>query len=63
MKTTIVSITVLFLLSCSLFAQNEKNLLSGKYSTAELQRILIPQKDWTPFPRIDDREGWAKADQ
>ncbi|MDR1603059.1 MAG: heparinase II/III-family protein, partial [Tannerella sp.] len=39
------------------------NLLSGKYSTAELQRILIPQKDWTPFPRIDDREGWAKADQ
>jgi hypothetical protein len=62
MKTTIVSIIVSFLISCSLFAQKE-NLLSGKYSAAELQRILIPCEDWTPFPRIDDREGWAKADK
>ncbi|MDR2765785.1 MAG: heparinase II/III-family protein [Tannerella sp.] len=62
MRTTVVSIIVLFLLSCSLFAQKE-NLLSGKYSAAELQRILIPQKDWTPFPRLDDREGWARADK
>jgi hypothetical protein len=48
-------------LSNLLYAQKE-NLLSGKYSVAELQRILIPQQDRTLFPRIDDREGWAKAD-
>ena len=62
MKKTIVFITVFLLLACSLYAQKE-NLLGGKYSAAELQRLLIPQKDWTPFPRIDDREGWAEADR
>ncbi|MDR1454429.1 MAG: heparinase II/III-family protein [Tannerella sp.] len=59
-KKAITSVTILFLLSCSLHAQ-ERNLLSGKYSAAELQHMLIPTEDWTPFPRIDDREGWAKA--
>ncbi|MDR1668294.1 MAG: heparinase II/III-family protein [Bacteroidales bacterium] len=52
---------IFFFVSFGVFAQ-EQNLLSGKYSTEELQRILIPQAGWTPFPRIDDREGWAKAD-
>jgi hypothetical protein len=61
MRTIIVSI-VLFFISCGLSAQKE-NLLSSKYSATELQRILIPQAEWTPFPRIDDREGWAKADK
>jgi hypothetical protein len=37
-------------------------LLGNKYSVAELQRLLIPPDAWTPFPRIDDRSGWAKAD-
>lgn len=40
----------------------EQNLLSGKYSVEELQRILIPQDKLTPFPHIDDRRGWANAD-
>jgi hypothetical protein len=63
MKRTIASVIVSFLVSCSLIFAQKENLLSGKYSAAELQRILIPQKDWTPFPRLDDREGWAKADR
>ncbi|MDR3261699.1 MAG: hypothetical protein LBT78_07670, partial [Tannerella sp.] len=55
-------IAILWAASCSLFAQ-EKNLLSGKYSASELQNLLIPQAAWTPFPRLADREGWAKADK
>src|SRR5258706_1598800 len=46
----------------SLVAQTH-NLISGKYSTEELKKILIPQADWKPFPKLDDREGWSKADQ
>ncbi|GAB3317279.1 heparinase II/III-family protein [Larkinella ripae] len=39
------------------------NLLSGKYTGDALQKVLIPQAKWTPFPKRDDRAGWAKADQ
>lgn len=40
-----------------------QNLLSGKYSKEELRKVLIPAKTWTPFPKTNDRAGWAKADQ
>jgi peptidoglycan/xylan/chitin deacetylase (PgdA/CDA1 family) len=50
------------LLSCGLFGQN-RNLLSSKYTLPELQDKLIPLSQWTPFPKPDDREGWAKADR
>ncbi|WP_315823117.1 hypothetical protein [Paraflavitalea speifideaquila] len=40
----------------------QQNLLSGKYPAAQLKSVLIPQSQWTPFPRITDRAGWAKAD-
>lgn len=43
-------------------AQNQ-NLLSGKYTVDELQKLLIPRAEWTPFPAISDRQGWEKADQ
>ncbi|MDR3267856.1 MAG: heparinase II/III-family protein [Tannerella sp.] len=56
-----VLFAILWAASCSLFAQ--ENLLSGKYSASELQNLLIPQAEWTPFPRLADREGWAKADK
>ena len=51
---------------CVLFnvsSGQNKNLLSGKYSREELSRLLIPQAKWTPFPKITDRNGWAKANQ
>ena len=53
----------LFLFSLAVFAQQDQNLMSSKYSVQELQNLLIPQAQWTPFPRIDDRAGWAKANQ
>jgi len=43
-------------------AQNQ-NLLSGKYSAEQLKTVLIPQAQWTPFPKITDRAGWSKADE
>ncbi|MBT1703772.1 heparinase II/III domain-containing protein [Chryseosolibacter indicus] len=45
----------------SLMAQ--QNLLSGKYKPEELKKVLIPLAEWHPFPKLDDREGWSKADQ
>lgn len=41
----------------------KQNLLSGKYTLEELEKVLIPHAQWTPFPKIDDRDAWAKADQ
>lgn len=40
----------------------QQNLLSGKYSSQQLQELLIPQSSWKPFPQITDRAGWDKAD-
>jgi hypothetical protein len=40
----------------------ETNLLSSKYSREELQRLLIPKKQWAPFPHITDRAAWSRAD-
>ncbi len=45
----------------ALYAQ-QQNLLSGKYSSEELKQLLIPQAEWMPFPKLNDREGWSKAD-
>ena len=55
---------LLVVLSCSIPQLSaQQNLLSGKYSTQQLQELLIPQTGWTPFPRITDRAGWDKADE
>jgi hypothetical protein len=60
MKRSTILFIALFL-SSSIFAQTQ-NLLSSKYTVADLQRRLIPRNEWTPFPRLDDRASWAKAD-
>ena len=59
----IILIITFFLFSLTVSAQQEQNLISGKFSKQELQSILIPQAQWTPFPRLNDREGWAKANR
>lgn len=51
----------LLLLILSLAAQ-QHNLLSGRYDAARLKTLLVPAAAWTPFPKITDREAWAKAD-
>lgn len=53
---------LLIFIACNVFAQG-RNLLSKKYSVQDLCGLLIPQEQWTPFPKLTDRTGWAKADQ
>jgi hypothetical protein len=53
---------LLIMLPC-LHLAAQQNLLSGKYPAAQLTKVLIPQAQWTPFPRTSDRAGWAKADK
>lgn len=57
-----ISLLLIFLCSSFVSANNE-NILSGKYSQTELESILIPRSQWTPFPSINDREAWAAADE
>lgn len=37
--------------------------ISTTYTVVELQNILIPQEEWTPFPKLKNRDAWAQADQ
>jgi hypothetical protein len=50
------------LISLGIYSQAQ-NLLSGKYSNEELSKILVSHTDFKPFPKINDRAGWSKADQ
>jgi hypothetical protein len=58
---TLFNAFIISLFCLSAFAQTP-DLLSGKFTQAELKKALIPQAQWTPFPKRDDRAGWAKAD-
>ncbi|HVU84740.1 MAG TPA: hypothetical protein VHC50_07855, partial [Puia sp.] len=56
-------ILFLFLaIPCLQLSAQDQNLLSGRYSADSLKMLLIPAGRWTPFPKINDRDGWAKAD-
>lgn len=52
-----------FLFSCLSLPAQGQNLLSGKFSKSELANMLIPQEEWIPFPKLNDRESWSKADK
>jgi hypothetical protein len=56
-------ITSLCILLAIMFQLPAQNLLSAKYPNDKLKELLIPQAQWTPFPKITDRSGWAKADE
>lgn len=59
-KPTLLLLNLILFLS--VFGQ-QQNLLSGKYSKDELSKIIIAADQWVPFPKIEDRAAWAKADQ
>jgi hypothetical protein len=61
MKRQLLSV-IFIMISIGLSAQ-KPNLMSGKYSKEALAKMLIPRDKWTPFPLINDRAGWEKADQ
>jgi len=37
----------------------QRNLLTGRYSLADLQTCLLPATEWHPFPKAGDDAGWA----
>lgn len=39
----------------------EHNILSHRFSRAQLQKILIPRKEWKPFPQSEERAAWEKV--
>ncbi len=59
MKKTICALLVIL---CYRQLPAQQNLLSGKYTAAQLKTVLIPQAQWTPFPKTSDRAAWARAD-
>lgn len=59
MKKYIVLTGFLILFGRLLVAQN---LLSGRYTSAQLTEKLIPYAKWEPFPHTDNRVGWQQAD-
>ena len=61
-KGFIIVVMLHVLLTACVRQEGEQNLLSSKYTLPELQNVLIPQSQWVPFPRIDDRKGWERAD-
>ena len=51
---------VVFILSSSLTAGEELNLLSKTHSPEKLKGIIISAKDWHPFPTADEHGRWQK---
>jgi hypothetical protein len=59
-KHPVIFTLLFFFLAAALPGQD---LLSGKYTGQEIEKLLIPADRWTPFPRLADREAWAGAGQ
>ncbi len=59
-KITFLLFTLMF---CMGFLADAQNLLSGKFTKEELSKLIISYEKWAPFPKINDRAGWAQADQ
>lgn len=58
-----IILIVLIALSVDSAQAQQQNLISGKYSADELQKLLIPHAEWKPFPKINEREKWKEANQ
>lgn len=58
----------LFTLLCSLtllcsvksYAYTERNLLTQRADIETLKTVLVPNRQWVPYPAYSDREGWDK---
>ncbi|MHC4542731.1 MAG: hypothetical protein ACYS74_23610, partial [Planctomycetota bacterium] len=53
-KRFVVSVVVGFFLTNHASALS----LSQQVSKGELGKMLVPSKDWRPFPSAEDREAW-----
>jgi Heparinase II/III-like protein len=53
----------LLLIISSSICLNAQDMLGNKFTLDELGKIVIPYSKWMAFPKIEDRQGWSKADQ
>ncbi len=58
-----IALLLVVVTGCIQLTAQTKDLLSGRYDINKLKSIIIPYDQWTPFPKIGDRAGWAKASQ
>lgn len=45
---------------CSVVKADELNLLTGKFQVTDVQRDLLPTRQWVPFPDYQDRIAWSE---
>ncbi len=60
---SILSLALFFSVFSLVVRSQAQNLMSGRYQSAQLQKVLIPQASWKPFPKPEDRDAWSKADK
>lgn len=56
-------ILIAILLTCTTFtlrAQEQRNLLAGTFTAAQLKADLLSDTKWVDFPAYDNREAWDK---
>lgn len=51
---------ILFLVSFSAFAWEERNLLQNAADIERLKQSLVLNQQWVPYPSYSDRAGWEK---
>ncbi len=39
----------------------KRNLLTGRFTERDLDRVLLPRGSWQPYPGIDDRAAWSSV--
>ncbi|MEI8087462.1 MAG: heparinase II/III family protein [Paludibacter sp.] len=60
MKKHIISICLIAF--CAFLSAQQQNIFSGRFTKAELEKIIISQDKWQPFPKIADRKAWESID-
>ncbi|HSK13534.1 MAG TPA: heparinase II/III family protein [Phnomibacter sp.] len=56
-KGIIISLLTLFS-ALSVWAHEYRDLLSGKFTKADVRLLLMPGKSWITYPAYTDRRGW-----
>ena len=49
---------ILLMLTTTMFAYTERNLLQNSVTKEQLKEALIMNGEWVPYPAYSDREGW-----
>ena len=44
--------------SLSLKAYETRNLLQSKWQATEVKKLLVPDRQWVPYPQYADRQAW-----